>query len=239
MTNQVSTLAIAAATFADDWKAFRSSSVTAENKGNHAAKSLLASLVSKAMTPALATAAIIAAMGNPKGKKGKPIETLSGLRVVNGGDGVRKMAETCLKLFENIDADSVIVTDKDNNSVGGVIRPLIVSFILGENDAPKSLRALNDAVASALRAYAKATVTDADAADDADEGATDATATPPQSLSDRILALMVAFEAASDDEKRAAFDAADALVTMLESDSVIIAHATATADEGEAIQQAA
>lgn len=216
MNASTSNLAIAAATFGDDVKAFRSSAVTAENKGNTAAKSLLAALVSGIYTESLAIAAIIHAFGNPKGKKGKVIETLSGLRNVTGGDGVRKMAETVFRIFKNIDADSVVVGEGDE-TVGGAIRPLIVAFILGEEGAPKSLRALNDAVNSALRAYAKATSPDnADA--EADNEAEADTAPAAQSLTDRVLAVMVAYEAATADERVAAHDALTALWEMVNAD---------------------
>lgn len=212
MNASTSTLAIAAATFGDDVKAFRSSSVTAENKGNVASKSLLASLVSGIYTESLAIAAIIHAFGNPKGKNGKVIETLSALRNSNGGYGVLSMAKTVFRIFNNIDADSVIVGE-----VGGTIRPLIVAYILGEDGAPKSLRALNEAVNVALRAYAKATSPDNADAEADNEAEADATPAA-QSLTDRVLAVMVAYEAATPEDRVSAHDALAALWDMVNSD---------------------
>lgn len=223
--NASNSLAIAAASFGDDVKAFRSASVTSENKGNVAAKSLLASLLAGVYTKDLATAAIIHAFGNPKGKNGKVIDKLSGLRNSTGGDGVRKMAETVFRIFDNIDADSVVPEGSDYKPA---IRTLVTDFVLGNKGAPKSLRALNESVSASLRAYAKVTQPDNSEAEtenkEADGGST-ADSAPQQSLSDRTLALMVAFEASTDDEKRSAYDALNALLAMVEDDAAIIAYA--------------
>jgi hypothetical protein len=220
-------LKLAAQSFGDDVKAFRSSAVTSENKGNTASRSLLASLVSGVMTEALAVAAIIHAFGNPKGAKGKPVETLSGLRNSTGGDAVRKMAETVFRIVNNIDADSV--APEGNDDWQPAIRPLVVSFILGEEGAPKSLRALNDAVNSALRAYAKATQPDnGEAEAEAEEGEA-GQQQPVQSLTDRTLALMVAYENATDDEAAEAHEALEALFAMV-NDRIAKAAEAATAE---------
>lgn len=218
MTTSSNLLSTAAATLGADLKAFRSASVTGENKGNIAAKSLLAALVSGVMTEVTATAAILHAFGNPKSPKGKALDklTASGDRLPGFG-AVRKMAADCFRIFTNIDADSVIVGEGEG-AIGGAIRPLVVAFILGEDNAPKSLRALVQAVNDAIRAYTKATQPANDGEDEGEgEGEGDA-APAGQSLTDRALALMVAFEAATVEEKAAAFEAFSALIEMLDSE---------------------
>lgn len=145
-----------ASTVAADIKAFRSSAVTSEGKGNTAARSMLAALLSGVWTQSLAESALIHAFGNPKSPKtGKPVAKLSGLRDFTGGDAVRKAAETVFRIFANVDADAPRTVD-DVTVGAGTIRPLVVSFVLNETDAPKSLRALNEAVNVALREHAKA-----------------------------------------------------------------------------------
>lgn len=228
MNVSTSNIAIAAASFGDDVKAFRSSAVTSENKGNTASKSLLASLVSGVYTEALAVASILHAFGNPKTPKGKAIETLSGLRNFTGGDAVRKMADTCFRIFGNIDADKV--APEGATDWQPAIRPLVVSYILGDEGAPKSLRALNDAVSGALRSYVKAT--QPDNADAEADNAADADAPPAQqSLTDRTLALMVAYEAATHEERVAAHEAIAALFDMVNADVI-------ETGDGETEQQA-
>lgn len=210
-------LATVAATVGEDLKAFRSASVTGENKGNQSARSLLASLVAGVYTPALATAAIIHAFGNPKGKGGKPIEKLSGLRAFTGGDAVRKAASTVFGIFENIDADATVIETADGN-VGAAIRPLVVGFILNEEGAPKSLRALSEGVSAALRSYVAATAPVADEAEPNGDAGGDATAPVTQSLNERVLAVMVAYEAATPEAKLEAHDALAMLWEMVNAD---------------------
>lgn len=215
-------------------KAFRSAAVTSENKGSQAARSMLASLVTGVWTRALAESAIIHAFGNPKSpKSGKPIAKLSGLRDFVGGDAVRKTAETVFRIFDNIDADAWLsapmpATDEDEATEGvpgaRAIRPLVVAFILGGENAPKSLHALNEGVNKALREHAKATQPAADEAEgngggegEGDAGG-DTSATATLSLSDRILALMVAYEASTAEERLASHGDFEALVAMVNAD---------------------
>lgn len=219
------TIANVAETVAADIKAFRSASVTSENRANVSARSMLAALVSGLWTRSLAESAIIHAFGNPKSpKSGKPVAKLSGLRDFTGGDAVRKAAETCFRIFENIDTDKPVTVASDTDGqpdtiVGaGAIRPLIVSYILNETDAPKSLRALNEAVAAALRAHAKAISPDNSEAETETAAETaDATAPATVSLVDRINALTVALSAADDETLSGAYDAMEALVAAYDT----------------------
>lgn len=227
----MTSIATVAANVGNDVKAFRSAAVTSENKGSQAARSMLASLVSGVWTRALAESAIIHAFGNPKSpRSNKPVTKLSGLRDFTGGDAVRKTAETVFRIFDNVDADKWQVAPSpetdDSDAVEGVpgataIRPLVVAFILGTEGAPKSLHALNEGVNKALRDHAKATQPEAEEAEgngggDA-EGETPASAAPV-SLSDRILALMVAYEASTAEERLASHGDFEALVAMVNAD---------------------
>jgi hypothetical protein len=214
----IATLATVAATVGGDIVALRSASVTAENKASPFARSMLAALMSGVWSRDLAVSAIITAFGNPKSpKSGKPISKLSGLRDFTGGDAVRKTAETVFSVFENIDA------------VPGV-RTLVTDFVLSTNGAAKSLRALLVAVKEATKAHA-ATLIDADAVteaegdNDAAEGDAPSTDAPvaDMTLSERVQALIVAFQSATPEAKSEAQPALELLWDTIRADVVISA----------------
>lgn len=189
-------IAAVASTLAADVKAFRSAAVASENKATPFARSALAALVSGLSTIDLTTAAIIHAFGNPKSPKtGKPVAKLSGLRDFTGGDAVRKTAETLFRVFENIDADKPRPVGDEDTVVGaGAIRPLIISFILNEADAPKSLRALSEGVSALVKAFAKEEA-DASGADNSEAAADNATPEAPAfDVADAIAKLAVFFD---------------------------------------------
>lgn len=200
-----------AANLGDNLKAFRSSAVTAENKGDTTARSLLAAmLVNATFTVELATAAIIRAFGNPKGKSGKPIDKLSGLRNITGGDAVRKMATSVFSIVTNIDADK---------TTEGTIRKVVTAFVLNETGAPKSLRALSAAVGDAIRAHVKATQPANDEAEadnaKAEAEAEGGTPTETASLVDYVMQLALRIESATPDQRDEAL--ADAMTLLLDT----------------------
>lgn len=124
----------------DAIKAFRSAAVTAENKATPMARSILAALMTGAVSPDKVVMIVIDSFGNPKSPKtGKPIEKLSGLRDFVGGDATRKTVESILKVHDNVKGDAALTK-------------LATSFILEATGAPKSLRALEVAVKDAMRA---------------------------------------------------------------------------------------
>lgn len=205
-------LAIIAATVGDDVKAFRSAAVTAENKATPFARSMLAALLSGVMTKLTAETAIIHAFGNPKSQAGKAIAKLSSVGdYLPGWGAVRKTYGTVTTLFDNID------------SAPGV-RPLVVAFVLNEPTAAKSLRALDVAVRDAIAKHVEETApANDDAVADNEAAANDAPTTtttpePAVSLTDRVMALMVAYEAASPDEKNVAHDAIAMFFDMVNAD---------------------
>ncbi len=195
------TIAAVASTVAAEITAFRKSTVAAENKASPFARSVLASLVAGTMTVSLVESAAIHAFGNPKSEKtGKPIAKLSGLRDVTGGDAFRKTCVTVFDIFDNVDADKPVSDDEGVTVGAGTIRPLVVSFILSADGAPKSLKALADGVKAAVAAHAAATMPDNSEAKEENEanandngkGPADATPLP---LIDRINMLAVAIGA--------------------------------------------
>jgi hypothetical protein len=224
------TLSTVAATLADDCKAFRSAAVTAENKSTPFARSTLAALVSGLSTVDLVTAAVIHAFGNPNSPKtGKPVSTLSGLRPFTGGDAVRKTTETTFKLFANLDADKprdVQNANGDTVTIGkGDIRKAITAFILNEKDSAKSLNALSDSVATALRAFAKedADAKGADNSEAANENATTTTEAAPFDAADAIAKLTVWAAGMDEATANAMSDAMNALYQAFDARTVELA----------------
>lgn len=220
------TINTVAATVADDVKAFRSAAVTAENKATPFARSMLAALMSGVWTRTLAESAIIHAFGNPKApKSGKPVAKLSGLRDFVGGDAVRKTAETVFEMFANLDAVPTV-------------RPIVTAFVLGDEGAAKSLRALNVAVRDAVKAHVEANAPDnseAVADNDAEAGAVPTTSTttePTLSLADHVMQLAIRYEAATPEEKSAAHEAFEMLWDTVNRDVI------ASADEAFEGEQA-
>ena len=209
-----------AATIASEIKAFRAAAVTSENRGTPFARAILASLVSGTQTPALVVSAVLHAFGNPKSPKGKPLDKLSGSgdHVVGFG-ATRKTVSTAFEIFDNIDADAPRPAMGDDvPAVPGAaaIRPLVVSFILNEANAPKSLAALASAVKSAIAAHTASVMPSNEEAKEENEEATKGNATPtvaPLTVAQRIAELIVAIQA--DPESLVAGGDADNAVTAL------------------------
>lgn len=210
----VTSIATVAATVGDDVKAFRSAAVTAENKATPFARSMLAALMSGVWTRTLAESAIIHAFGNPKSpKSAKPITKLSGLRDFVGGDAVRKTAESVFELHANIDAVPTV-------------RPIVTAFVLGDDGAAKSLRALQTAVREAVKAHVEASAPDnsdavADNAAEADAAPNTGDApTAAKTLNDYVMELIVRYEAATPMEKSEAHTALELLWDTVNTDVV-------------------
>jgi len=219
-----------AATVATEIAAFRSAAVTSENKATPLARSILAALASGSSTPSLIESMVIHAFGNPKSPAGKPIKKLSGSGDhIIGWGATRKTVATVFGIFDNIDADAPQAATDDSDAVPGAaaIRPLIVSFILGDKDAPKSLRALNDAVKAAVAAHAATIMPDNSGAVEENKADDKPAAAPepaaPLSLIDRINQLTVAINANPEALADAATDAAiDALVQMINDSYALV-----------------
>lgn len=228
------TIETVASTLAAEIKAFRAAAVTSENKATPFARSILASLVSRLSTPSMVESMVIHAFGNPKSKAGKPIAKLSGSgdHIVGWG-ATRKTVATVFSLFDNIDADAPRDATDDADAVPGAaaIRPLIVSFILGEDGAPKSLKALSDAVKAAVAAHAATLVGDnSDAKDENDANSDAPTAdapTAPLSIADRFAALIVAINA----DPAAMLDEANDAAYVALLDTVKAAYAATVPDQ--------
>lgn len=222
----MTTLAIVSATVGDEIKAFRSSCVTSENRSTPFVRSLLANFVSSAMGVSALEAAIVHSFGNVKTAKGKPAATVSALRSALGGTAVYQTWKSFLSLVDMIDADAP-VTGEDGTVTGdGSIRKAIVGFILSDASAPANLKTLLETCKASLKAFTALTMPsneEASAENDAAAPAPADAAPAPVSLNDRALALLVAFQSASDDERNAAYDTigliVDAMNAAIEGDA--------------------
>ena len=202
MSDQMNTVG---ATMGAEIKAFRSAAVTSENKATPLARAILAALVAGLTSPEGVVSTVIHAFGNPKSPKtGKPVAKLSGLRDFVGGDATRKTVESIMTVHGNLDFDKP--GDHNGNKGASAIRSLVVSFILDDAKAPKSLKALKDAVKDLIDAHVALTAPESDATDEErGEGPSDAAgdATPPatpMTLAERIASLIVAIDNASAEE---------------------------------------
>lgn len=181
--------------------AFRSAAVTSENKATPMARSMLAALLTGATSPDLIVALVLQSFGNPKSPKGKPLDKLSGSGdYLTGFGATRKTVDTIFKVWANVDADKE--RDVDGVAMGkGEVRALIVQFCLGHKDAPKSLRALSEAIGAMVKAFAASIMPPADEAKEEAEKALaeqQGKADPVEenlSLADRISLAMLAYEA--------------------------------------------
>lgn len=212
-----------AATIANEIKLFRQAAVTSENRGTPFARAILASLVAGTQTPALVTSAVLHAFGNPKSPKGKPLDKLSGSgdHVVGFG-ATRKTVSTAFEIFDNIDADAPRAAIGEVDAIPGAaaIRPLVVSFILNEAGAPKSLAALASAVKTAIAAHTASIMPANDEAKEENEEAAKTDPVTPAAvnltIAQRIADLIVAIQA--DPEALAAgSDADNAIGTLYET----------------------
>jgi len=212
-----------ASTVGDEIKAFRSAAVTSENRSTPFARALLANVVSGAMSLPLLETGIVHAFGNPSNAKGKPVATVSGLRAFVGGTATYQTFKSVSYLVDCIDFDAPC-SDDDGTTIGnGDIRTAIVGFILGDKDAPANLKQLLETVKASVKAFiALKMPSNEDAvSDNAEAEATTDTAKngeiSPLSLNDRALALLVAMQAASDDDLLSAYDTVALIVAAMDS----------------------
>jgi hypothetical protein len=224
MTNSFATVS---ATLGSSVVAFIEGSRDADAKATPFGRSFLAATVSGLYTVSLAETLVIASFGAPKSPAtGKPIATVSGLRTFNGGASVYQAWKALVRINDNIDADSVLVAATDDTPAtpgACAIRKLVEGFILETDGAPKALfgpYGLVKAVDEALKAHGKALaalngVTGDEPGVDGDKPAE--AVVPAMSLTDRAAALLVAINAATDDELLAAYDAIDAIVTAMDA----------------------
>lgn len=224
---------------------FRSAAVTSENRATPLARSLLGALVAGTATPALVVSMVIHAFGNPKTPKGKAIDKLSGSGdYLPGWGATRKTVTGILALFENIDVDAPRNVEVDGETVivgEGKVRETIVSFILEGEGSPRSFRALQEAVRAHVSAFTASLSPDNSEAEAEAEGAAaeERGEAPAKSmtLKERAEALIVAYGAASPEERAEAQDALTALFLAVDAD--ISAAGSETPAEAETVAEAA
>lgn len=209
----------------EELKLFRSAAVTSENRATPLARSVLAAMVAGSMTETTLTVAVLHSFGNPKTPKGKPLDKLSGSGDHLPGFGAtRKTVAAIVDIFANIDADKPVPVDPEQpegETIGeGKVRSIVISFILNEQGAPKSLRALREAVRAAIAAHVAATSPDnSDAVEENEQQEQqEQEQQAPMSLIDRVNALTVAYQAASPEERVAAHDALQTLFSKVNAD---------------------
>lgn len=222
------TLSTVAATVTDEIKSFRSAAVTSENRSTPFVRSLLASVVSGSTTVSLLEASIVHAFGNPKNAKGKGIATVSGLRAFVGGTATYQAWKSFVTLTDCIDGDKAVDVGEGVMVGAGAIRADIVAFILQTDGCAANLKQLLERMDAALKAFFALTApANDDAIADNDEQAALAAKESGEishlSLNDRALALLVAFQTASNDERDAAYDTigliVDAMNAAIEADA--------------------
>lgn len=201
-----------AGTLAASTVAFIAANRESDNASTPFSRSLLATLVGGLSSLAMAETLVIAAMGSPKSPStGKAVKNVSGLRNVEGGARLYQAWKDVTLLIENIDADAYLVAPGSDEALPlgvpgkAAIRPAIVAFILSEGDV-KSLFGAKGITATVKRMMAEhATALAAlhgivpDAANDAAESTDDAKA-DYMDLGKRAAALLVAINAATDDD---------------------------------------
>jgi hypothetical protein len=219
MKMNTSAIEAVAATVNSEIVAFRSKAVSSENAATPLARSILAAMVAGVATETTVTVMVLHSFGNPKSPKGKQLEKLSGSGDhVPGFGATRKTIASIFDVFANIDFDAP--REVDEVTVGaGDIRKAVVAFILKEEGAPKSLRALREAVKASIAAHIAATAPDnSEAVAEAEAAQEGGSTEAPVSLVDRVNALSVAYQAASPEAKVAAHTALEALFAMVNAD---------------------
>lgn len=220
-----------AARMGDELKSFRSAAVTSENRATPLARSILAAMVAGVATETTVTVAVLHSYGNPKTPKGKALTSLTASGDHLPGFGAtRKTVSSILDVFANIDADKPVQpVDSDGEPIAdaepigkGEVRNIVTAFILSTPEAPKSLRALREAVRAAIAAHVAATSPDnSEAEADADAANAEANGdapAPAMSLVDRVNALSVAYQAADGEAKAEAHEALQALFALVNAD---------------------
>jgi hypothetical protein len=227
----IQAIAAVGETVAAEVKLFRSAAVTSENRATPLARSILAALVAGSATPALVESMVIHAFGNPKTPKGKAITGLTGSGdYLPGWGATRKTVASIFDIFANVDTDAPTVREEGQEPIGaGECRRLVVAFILNDPNAPKSLRALRDAIKAAVAAHAALLSPDnseAEAESESERQAEAGEAGP--SLTERVNALTVAYGAATPAERIEAHAALEALFAAVNADVAALTEPEAT-----------
>lgn len=254
MEKTVNVYAPVASNLASTAVAFIDANKAADSASTPFARSSLAAIIGGLSSVAMTEALVIAAMGSPKSPStGKPIKKVSGLRDFDGGARLYQAWKDIVFITENIDADApkevvpAVEAEGDTEAVpavvigNGAIRSAVVSFILNEGDV-KALfgkTGLTAKVKALMAEHAEAELKahgiEAEGDTEAAEGDTEGKAEgdKPQSLAERVAAMLVALQAADDS---AFIDNQTALAALSDYiDSRWDAIADATAPEAEAI----
>lgn len=193
--------------------AFKDASKAADNASTPFARSVLAAIVGGVSTLAFAESVVIGAFGSPSSPRtGKPIAKVSGLRDVDGGARVYQAWKDVAFIVDNLDTDAprdVTVPGDAGATVtvgSGDIRKAVVAFILSDGDTKALFGAtgltakVKALIAENGKAIAEAMGVQQETPQDkgSDKGTSQDAA--PQSLTDRLNALLVALNAASDEE---------------------------------------
>lgn len=184
-----------------EFSKFRDKTVSAANAATPLARLALAGLLSGGATENSLTLAAIAAYKNPKTPKGKPVESISGLRYAPGGDAARKTLETVFRLAK----DCALSDD---------IRASVTAFVLEAKGSAKSLAALSDIVKAQVKALNEAQ----GAQEQANEGegqASEGEAPARPDIAHMANLLALALEQASDADLDGAIDAIAALASRI------------------------
>lgn len=147
--------------------------VAADNEKRNAIAHILAALITGSMGEATLTKLVLAAYGNPKTAKGKPVTTVAGLASpannIAGGDVMRQAWKAAFAVNEmrfypvtNAEGETELCAVPGADA-------LIAAFINGDKGAPKGIYALKNAV-SALQSEAMGALTKADTPQGEGEG---------------------------------------------------------------------
>ena len=208
----------AASTVAASTVAFIEANRSADKASTPFARSTLAAVVGGLSSLSMVESLVIAAFGSPKGKNGKPVAKVSGLRDFDGGARLYQAWKAVAFIVDNLDADAPTeqTRGEETATIGeGAIRAAVTAFILQDDGAATALFG-----ATGIAAKVKALMADHAKAiadfhgivaegEGEGEGEGDKSDAPAgrQSLTDRANAMLLALREASDADVAEALDA--------------------------------
>ena len=222
--------------------AFKDASKAADTASTPFARSVLAAVVGGVSTIAFAESVVIGAFGSPKSPKtGKPIAKVSGLRDVEGGSRVYQAWKDIAFIVENLDTDAAVeVTPPAKEgeegkavTVGdGAIRKAVIAFILSDAGAATALfgaTGLTARIKAMIAEHGKAVMEAMGVQQETPNKGEETPAAPaPQSLTDRINALIVAINEADDATLGEALVSLSALADLIDTRTTPVADETPT-----------
>lgn len=210
----------AASTVAASTVAFIEANRNADKASTPFARSTLAAVVGGLSSLSMVESLVIAAFGSPKGKNGKPVAKVSGLRALDGGSRLYQAWKDVAFIVENLDADAPTEQTRGDETatIGeGAIRAAVTAFILQDDGAATALfgaTGITAKVKALMADHAKAIADfhgikaegegEGEAEAEGDKGEAPA---GRQSLTDRANAMLLALREASDADVAGALDA--------------------------------